>query len=175
VFEKVLGVGGQASVWLARIEATQERVAIKVGGDSSGNARQSREGRNLSLLTKKLAAHPNIVQFKKAAAEHNGVEVLVMEFVDGQNVRERLDNVSSLELDEAVWVMAGLLGGLSGLHEHGIAHRDIKPENLMIRSQHFEKLSDKVRTHDLETANPNPQTPTPKPRTPNSKPQHPKP
>ena len=146
--EKLLGEGGQGSVWLARDEVTQEQVAVKVGGHALGNERHVREQKNLSLLTRKLTGHPNIVKFKSADVL-DGVEVLVMAFVEGENLRERLKAVKKLKPEEAEWVMAGLLGGLSGLHKYGIAHRDVKPENIMISSQHFEKLSDRVVVVDL--------------------------
>ena len=144
--ENLLGEGGQGSVWLARDEETQERVAIKVGVHASGNERYVREWKNMSL--EKLAGHPNIVTFIRAD-KLDGVEWLVMEFVEGENLRERLKAVGKLELEDAVWVMVGLLSGLSGLHTHDIAHRDVKPENIMIRSKHPGKLSDKVVIVDL--------------------------
>ncbi|KAJ1472821.1 kinase-like domain-containing protein, partial [Baffinella frigidus] len=124
-----LGEGGHGTVWLAREEATGGAVAIKICLQDI--ARVGREVSNLKLLHKPRV-HPNVVKFLKFV---NPGAALVMEFIDGKSLNQRLkEQGAGLDEEEAMWIMRGLLRGVSVLHEKTVIHRDIKPDNIMLRA-----------------------------------------
>ncbi|KAJ1470255.1 kinase-like domain-containing protein, partial [Baffinella frigidus] len=125
-----LGEGGQGTVWLAREEATGGAVAIKICLQDI--KRVGREVSNLKLLHTPRV-HPNVVQFLKFFTPG---AALVMEFIDGKSLNQHLkvQQGAGLDEEEAMWIMRGLLRGVSVLHEKKVIHRDIKPDNIMLRA-----------------------------------------
>lgn len=128
---RLLGQGGQASVWLAWDPTLHREVAIKcllpgamcgVGELSSWLA----EGRAMSALS-----HPGIVTVYEAH-EQGGRAWLVMEHVDGGTLADRLRDQGRLPVEAAVRLMVEVLQALSCAHAAGIVHRDLKPSNILI-------------------------------------------
>lgn len=131
-----LASGGFGTVYEARQLSTGQRVAIKIlhpgGAASPGQPvelpdRLRREMRLCSELS-----HPNIVRLIDSGETEAGLLYAVFEFVPGTTLREVLDREGSLEVGEAVHLMAQVLDALSSAHALGIVHRDLKPENVMI-------------------------------------------
>lgn len=85
--------------------------------------------------------HPNIVHVLKAGAV-NGSLYIMMEFVDGGTLRERLTRERRLSLRDAVEVATQVCAALQYAHGEGVVHRDIKPENIMFTSQGQVKVVD---------------------------------
>ena len=83
----------------------------------------------------------NLVRVFDADSEQN-YHYVVMEFVCGENARERVARKGPLPEDEALEIVRGATRGLSAAHRKGIIHRDIKPENIMIDSSGVVKLAD---------------------------------
>jgi hypothetical protein len=134
---------------------TLERV-VGVGGSAFVYAARHRNGRLLAikLLRPELALSPTIVeQFLRegrvaSRIEHRGAPAilddghdaqgtpfLVMELLDGQSLRERLDRSGPLRWAEARTVLDGALEVVAAAHARGIVHRDLKPENLFVTSE----------------------------------------
>ncbi|KAJ1466766.1 kinase-like domain-containing protein [Baffinella frigidus] len=137
-----LGHGGQGTVWRAADGAGRE-VAIKI-------CLQETELLWVEVQNLKAVRHPNVVKFEVFVKPN----AIVMEFIDGQNLKTRLEEEAGagLEVEEAMWVMRGLLRGVSVLHEKTIIHQDIKPENIMLRAQVHGQPSDRVVIIDLGTS-----------------------
>lgn len=134
-----LGRGGMGIVYRARQVRLDRDVAVKLmtkrlGTDPEFAARFEREAKALARLD-----HPGIVRvhdFGVAA----GVSYLVMELVDGPNLRERID--LGIDEAEAIDVMSQLCEALAYAHAHGVVHRDIKPENVLTDRRGRVKVAD---------------------------------
>ena len=115
-------------------------VAIKVlagewSDDPQFAARFSREARTLAKLS-----HPNIVTVHDFG-ESDGMFYLVMEFIDGVNLRDVLRD-GRMEPAEALAIVPSICGALQFAHDHGIVHRDIKPENILLDRDGRVKIAD---------------------------------
>lgn len=128
----LVGAGGMGSVYLARDTNpnTNRLVTVKVlnANLESGDLRErfARESRALATLS-----HPNIVNIYDSG-EFQGAPYIVMEFVRGETLAEKIKRRAPLTMSEKLKMMAELCEGLAHAHEAGIVHRDIKPANLMV-------------------------------------------
>ncbi|MER5889753.1 protein kinase, partial [Streptomyces sp. NPDC001941] len=135
VLDGVLGEGGMATVHLARDTALNRPVAIKVmdgalGRDASFRRRFEREAQTVAALS-----HPHVVAVhdigEHEVPDADPLPYLVMEYVEGESLRERLVR-GPLRLDEALRIADQVLAGLSASHAKGVVHRDVKPANVML-------------------------------------------
>ncbi len=125
-----LGRGGMGVVYKARQKSLNRVVAIKVIAperkhDAHFAARFSREAEILARLN-----HPQIVTIHDFG-ESDGLFFLVMEFVDGVNLREVLRD-GPMEPAQALTIVPEICNALQYAHDQGIVHRDIKPENILL-------------------------------------------
>jgi predicted Ser/Thr protein kinase len=135
-----IGKGGMGAVYKARQPALDRFVALKVlppavAGDPGFAERFNREARALARLN-----HPNIVavhDFGQAGTLH----YLVMEFVDGANLRE-VEHAGRLSPEQALAIVPQICEALQFAHNEGIVHRDIKPENLLMDKKGRVKITD---------------------------------
>jgi eukaryotic-like serine/threonine-protein kinase len=139
IVEKI-GVGGMGEVYRARDEHLARDVAIKVLQpgtlmDESARKHFHREGRILSQLN-----HPNIATVHDFDTQQ-GVDFLVMEFIPGITLSERLA-ARPLPEKEVLRLSVQLAEGLSAAHDHGVVHRDLKPGNLRVTSDGRLKILD---------------------------------
>jgi len=127
VVETLLGEGGVASVYRVRHRALDSRHALKVlhtlGSDIT--ERLLAEGRVQVRLR-----HPNIVQVQDAL-EAKGSPALLMEWVDGQTLAQRLVD-GRLSVDEAERIFRAVVAGVGHAHREGVVHRDLKPANVLL-------------------------------------------
>ena len=134
-----VGRGGMATVYRAYQSALDRYVAIKVmspqlAGDQSFVDRFQREAASVGQLR-----HNNIVQMFDFGL-HDGISYMVMEFIDGSTLKDRLadvfvDKTKLPEIDEVARVLRGIADALDYAHAHNIVHRDIKPANIMLRQE----------------------------------------
>lgn len=138
--ETFLGRGGMGMVYRARQRSLERPVALKLlspelASDPNFSRRFAREARLLAALS-----HPGIVTIYDSG-EAGGYFYLLMEFVDGQNLRELL-KTRRLEREEVLAFMHSICDALRSAHQRGIVHRDIKPENLLIDGNFKIKIAD---------------------------------
>jgi serine/threonine-protein kinase len=136
--ERLLGRGGMASVWLAGDEVLERPVAVKVLADTIASdpeflARFRREARVAAGLS-----HPNLIGVYDYA-EGDERPYLVMEYVPGENLAERVAAKAGIDCER---LARELLGALAHIHAAGIVHRDIKPGNVLIAPDGSAKLID---------------------------------
>ena len=126
--EQRIGTGGMADVFRARDRVSGEVVAVKVisDGREHRSARFAREVEMLSELT-----HPGIVRYISHGETPSGGMFLVMEWLDGEDLKARLER-EPLTMGEAVRLAARVAGALGAAHARGIVHRDLKPSNLFL-------------------------------------------
>ncbi len=129
-FERELGRGGMATVWLARDLRHDRPVALKVLHPelamSLGPERFQREIRLAARLQ-----HPHILTVLDSG-EAAGRLWFTMPYVEGESLRDRLRRERQLPVDAALRIATEAARGLAYAHEHGIAHRDVKPENILL-------------------------------------------
>ena len=135
-----LGRGGMGVVYKARQKSLGRLVALKLLApervlDAKFAGRFAREAQALAALS-----HPNIVTIHDFG-QAGGFYYLLMEFVDGVNLRQLL-RTRKLTPEEALTIVPPLCDALQFAHDRGIVHRDIKPENLLLDKAGRVKVAD---------------------------------
>ncbi|MFN8607841.1 MAG: protein kinase [Vulcanimicrobiota bacterium] len=139
---RFVGAGGFAKVFQGVPDRTlreSDSVAVKVFSESAIEQADfvARIDREVALCQK--LEHPNIVKIHKSA-EQNKLRYIVMEFVKGETLRNRLKK-GRMEIPEAVNLLIELAGALAHAHSHGVIHRDVKPDNIIL-TPHGSKIMD---------------------------------
>src|SRR5438093_2028630 len=135
-----LGTGGAATVYRARDTRLDRVVAIKVlheqlATDPDFLARFQREAQVAASLN-----HPNVVEVYDYGVEA-GTAYLVMPFVGGGNLKERVQTRGRLPPTEATEIARQVLSALSAAHARGLVHRDVKPQNVLLTNTGVVKLA----------------------------------
>ena len=138
--EAKLGSGGMGVVYRAHDEHLARDVAVKILpegtlGDEAARKRFRKEALALSKLN-----HPNIATVHDFDTE-NGVDFLVMEYVEGTTLSEKLSN-GPLPEEEATKLGGQVADALEEAHERGVIHRDLKPGNVMVTPKGQAKVLD---------------------------------
>jgi len=147
-----IGAGGMGEVYLAQDTKLDRRVALKI---LPADVASSRDRMERFIREAKSAAalnHPHIAQIHEIG-EHDGTHFIVMEFIDGVTLREKIHRERT-ELRKLLKYLQQVAEGLSKAHAAGIVHRDLKPDNIMITRDGFAKVLDfglakLVETSDL--------------------------
>jgi serine/threonine protein kinase/tetratricopeptide (TPR) repeat protein len=135
-----LGRGGMGVVYKAEDTKLKRNVAIKflpkhISADSEERERFKIEAQSAAALS-----HPNIATIH--AIEESADELfIVMEFIDGQELKERID-AGPLTVDESLEIATQIGKGLQAAHQNGIVHRDIKSANIMLKADGQVKIMD---------------------------------
>src|SRR6202167_1865965 len=136
-----IGAGGMGEVYQARDTKLGRDVAIKVLPEAFAHdldylSRFQREAKMLAALN-----HPNIAAIY-GLEENAGTSYLVMEFVPGQTLAERIKRGGAIPEDEAVTIAGQMAEALEAAHEKGIVHRDLKPANVKVTPEGKVKVLD---------------------------------
>jgi len=136
-----LGRGGMGRVYLARHRRMDRIVAIKTLAPQL--VRQPKAVKRFRREVKAAArlVHPNIVTAYDAG-EKDGVHFLVMEYVDGLDLRSLVERDGPLPLKTAVDYVIQTATGLARAHSRGVVHRDVKPSNLLLDTEGIVKVLD---------------------------------
>ena len=141
---RVLGKGAMGLVYEGRDPNLDRRVAIKTikvenlsdEAAAEYEVRFRTEARSAARLQ-----HPNIVSVYDSDRDID-IAYLVMEFVQGDDLKHHLDRGEVYSLEQTLSIMADLLSALSYAHQQGVVHRDIKPANLLVIAGGRIKLAD---------------------------------
>jgi serine/threonine-protein kinase len=138
---RILGEGGMANVYLAEDTILGRKVAVKVlRGDLASDDKFVRRFQREALAASSLN-HPNIVEVYDVG-EDNGDFYIVMEYIEGKNLKQLIKKRGNLTIPEVVDIMLQLTDGLSHAHDAYIIHRDIKPQNILILDNGLVKITD---------------------------------
>ena len=138
---KSIGEGGMANVYLALDTILDRNVAVKVlRGDLAHDEKFVRRFQREALAASSLS-HPNIVEVYDVG-EDNGNYYIVMEYIEGRQLKQLLKKRDKLTLTEAIDIMLQVTDGMSTAHDAYIIHRDIKPQNIMILDNGMVKITD---------------------------------
>ncbi len=135
-----IGRGGMGVVYLARDTKLDREVAIKsmpeeLAEDPDRLVRFEREARTLAQLS-----HPNVGGIY-GVEEQEGQKYLILEYVEGETLADRLDR-GPLTVEDTLEIAIEIAAGVETAHEAGIVHRDLKPDNIMITPEGRVKVLD---------------------------------
>ncbi|MHC4976987.1 MAG: protein kinase domain-containing protein [Planctomycetota bacterium] len=138
--EREIGRGGMGVVYLARDTRLDRDVAIKslpehLAADPDRLARFEREARVLATLN-----HPNVAGIY-GVEEQDGARYLILEYVEGETLADRLDR-GSIPANDAIEIAIQIASGVEAAHEQGVIHRDLKPANIKFDSDGHVKVLD---------------------------------
>jgi eukaryotic-like serine/threonine-protein kinase len=129
--ERLIDEGAQGSVWLAENVALDAKVAIKLVLGASSNEeprlRLEKEARAAAQI-----AHPAVVRVFDLGRTSSGDSFIVMEFLEGENLADRLATYGRLSAVETIRILLPIAEVLHVAHERGIVHRDLKPANVFL-------------------------------------------
>lgn len=136
-----IGGGGMALVYRARDTYLGRPVAVKVlrsqfAGDDDFVRRFKREAQAAASLS-----HPNVVSIYDVGQEDE-LYYIVMELVDGQTLKEKIDQEAPLPIPVAVRICIQILDALEHAHQSKVVHRDIKPHNILLTRTGRVKVTD---------------------------------
>ncbi len=139
--ESLIARGGMAEVYLALDTQLNRRVAVKIlfpeyAREQSFVERFRREAQAAANLN-----HPNIVAIYDWG-QTDGTYFIVMEYVKGQTLREKLAKEGQLDSNEIAEYSSDAASALAYAHQHGVVHRDIKPGNILITENGKVKVTD---------------------------------
>src|SRR3954468_14183595 len=132
----LLGRGGMSEVWSAEDQELGRRVAIKLLAPNADTLRFEREARAVASL-----GHPNITQLYDYG-EENGRPYMVLEYLSGGTLEDRLKARKPLPDAETLAIATGVAAGLAQAHARGVVHRDLKPANVLFDDEGRPKIAD---------------------------------
>ena len=139
--EMPIGSGGMADVYRAKDQLLERTVAVKIlhrqyENDTEFIARFQREAKAAARIT-----HPNIVNvYDVGVAE--GRHYIVMEYVPGRTLKERIKEEAALPVPEALRIAGQIASALAQAHAAGLVHCDIKPHNILVMPDGTVKVAD---------------------------------
>jgi len=133
-FERELGAGGMATVYLAHDLKHGRKVALKVLKPEITAALGADRFRQEIAIAAQLQ-HPHILALHDSG-EADGLLYYVMPYVAGESLREHLRRTGPLPSAEVVRILHGVADALAHAHAQDVVHRDIKPDNIMLSGRH---------------------------------------
>jgi hypothetical protein len=141
--------GGMGTVWKARRKTDGLIVAIKIIPTTAARNPVLLQRFKREFEVARQLDHPNIVK----AIEYCGnvaTPFLVMEYVDGESIGQRIERAGKMAEEEAKNVMIQVCDGLYTAHNSNLIHRDVKPDNILLTPDGVAKLTDLGLVKDLE-------------------------
>lgn len=129
--ERILGVGGMGGVLLAIDQALNRSVAIKLVLPHLLDREESRLRFRREAQAMAAIRHENVVPIFDFGT-HKGSPFIVMAYIKGSTLEERLSSSGLLSIDEAVALVEGICKGVAAIHQAGIVHGDLKPANVLV-------------------------------------------
>lgn len=137
-----IGAGGMAMIYKAQDMELNRTVAVKVlrpslVGDPEFLTRFKNEARAAANLS-----HPNIVTVHDVGQDGPKTHFIVMEYVDGQDLKKLIRAQGAFEVDAALAVIIEVCKGVGYAHRAGLVHCDVKPQNILVTPDHSIRVTD---------------------------------
>lgn len=138
---KLIGSGGMSNVYLGHDLILDRDVAVKVLRFDFRNNREALRRFQREALSATQLVHPNVVAVYDVD-EENGQQYIIMEYVEGTDLKQYIQTVGQATPEDAVHIMSQVLSAIALAHRNRIIHRDIKPQNLLIDRDNVIKVTD---------------------------------
>lgn len=138
---KYIGGGGMSRVYLAHDVILDRDVAVKVLNYDFSNEEELKRRFMREALSATSLTHPHIVDIFDVG-EDGDIHYLVMEYIEGQTLKEFIVSNGPLSPERALPIMQQLISAISNAHYNGIVHRDIKPQNILMDLEGNVKITD---------------------------------
>lgn len=140
--EETIGRGGMSTVYKGFDTTLERAVAIKVmhrdvARDADHLERFRREARAVAKLSS-----PYVVGVIDAGEDGDGTPFIVLEYIDGETLKDRIRRLGRLPITEAVAYAIEIARGLQAAHERDIVHRDVKPQNVLLDEHGAARVTD---------------------------------
>src|SRR5690242_4262373 len=135
-----IGEGGMGEVYLADDPRLRRKVALKILPDELASNKDRMRRFEQEAQAAAALNHPNIATIHEIG-EHEGTHFIVMEFVDGVRLREKIHQEHT-DLRKLLRFLQHAAEGLAKAHAAGIVHRDLKPDNIMVTRDGHAKILD---------------------------------
>ena len=146
-----IGAGGMGAIYLAYHEALRKDVVVKIlPPESAANPRTVERFFREARAAAKLE-HPNVVSVQDVGTTDRGLNYIVMQYVDGQNLEEKIQSEGRHTPADAGKIVLQVASGLRAAHATGVIHRDIKAENILITTGGVVKVTDFGLAKDLNS------------------------
>ncbi len=130
---RLIGQGGMGRVYEAQhLRLGARRFALKVMHAELARKPELVTRFRREAETACVAAHPNVVEVFDIDETDAGVPFIVAELLEGEDLGQRLDRLTSLGLAETLPIVRQLCAGLASAHKQGVVHRDLKPDNVFL-------------------------------------------
>ncbi|CAB4875594.1 unannotated protein [freshwater metagenome] len=139
--DEPIGRGGMSTVWRAFDLTLERTVALKmlhqdVARDSDQLERFRREARAVAKVSSRYVV--GVID----AGEADGTPYIVLEYVEGETLKDRIRREGRLDVAEAVAYAIEIARGLQSAHDRGIVHRDVKPQNVLLDPEGAARVTD---------------------------------
>jgi serine/threonine-protein kinase len=129
---QLLGEGGMAAVYLATHPTLGRRVAVKVLNRDLARLDQIVQRFFNEARAASAIGHRGIVEVFDLGTLPSGAPYIVMEYLDGESLAQRMTRLGRLPLETAADIAGQIAGVMDAAHARGIVHRDLKPDNLFL-------------------------------------------
>lgn len=146
-----IGQGGMGAIYLAHHESLHKDVVVKILPRESATKQRTverffREARAAAKLE-----HPNIVGVQDVGTTNDGLNFIIMQYIDGKNLEELISAEGRKEPQDAVRMVIQVAQGLKAAHAAGVIHRDIKADNILVTAGGVVKVTDFGLAKDLNS------------------------
>jgi calcium-dependent protein kinase len=133
--EKRLGKGNFATVYLGVSLRDQKKVAIKAfGKEATFSQENGKEALINEIKITKMFNHPNLMKLEGVYESENSI-YFALEYVEGNPICGRFNNLSKYSVNERKFIMKGILRGLAEMARKNVIHRDLKPDNVILSKE----------------------------------------
>lgn len=136
-----IGKGGMAHVYKSRDKSLNRLVAVKVLKEDYKDDKEFVRRFNVEAQAAASLSNPHIVSIYDVGCE-NGMHYIVMEYIEGETLKEYIDRVGVLPWREAANYSIQICEGIEEAHNNSVIHRDIKPQNIIMASDGVLKVTD---------------------------------
>jgi len=130
--DRRLGRGGMGTVYVATDAALERRVAVKVIRDDLVGSVDAADRFRREARATAAFSHPNVVTVHDFGVDRDTRAFLVMELLDGTNLRDELTRQTRLPADRSLRVLRAVCSAVEAAHTRDLVHRDLKPENIFL-------------------------------------------
>lgn len=148
---KKIGQGGMGTIYLAQHSKLDKKIVVKILPPNAAKKKKSLERFRREAKAAARLEHPNIVQVLDVDKTEDGLNYILMQFVDGRNLREIIETKGAQSWQESTRIVLDAASALEVAHKNHVIHRDIKAENIMLTKSGQVKIADFGLAKDLDS------------------------